>query len=386
MNKIKIIFLVSDFYHNGAQREMYEFDTSLDRSKFDITILSLTPLNTRADLTDYFYEKHLELGSKVIFLDDYFNKPNKSLAYKVLNKVSRSFFKKKTSLKNNKSVAALLNDFDKVVFMGEYVYQYLATFIPHDFFQTVIIFVMCFRFQSENYRNFSKDNKYSFISVFDDLEQVEFEFQGFKDYTYQHMPLSLNISDIYKKWNFKDNNEIKRIGIFTRLHKDKPLDPFLYAYQILISQGVNVELHIFGIGDFKQAEYDRYINHLGLKDKVYFRGHQSDMKQTILDEKLDLIWFQGYNNIPGGYAGLDACLTGTPQIFWDFFVGENGQINKLDVVYPHYKDVLLFVEASKAILYDEKIAKSISDRQFQNVVDNRDIAKNIKTVEEILSK
>ena len=193
------------------------------------------------------------------------------------------------------------------------------------------------------------------------------------------------VSDEYKKWKFKEVTKVKKVGVFTRLHIDKPLDPFLYAYQVLLSEGVNVELHIFGIGNYKEAGYNRYINNLDLNGKVYFRGHQEDMKQTIIDEEIDLVWFQGFNNLPAGYAGLEACLTGVPQLFWDFFVGENSQINKLDgdVIYPHYKDLLSFVEASKKVLCDCEVAESLSKKQFQDVFNNRDIFKNIETVEKI---
>ena len=73
MSKKKILFVVSDFYHNGAQREMYEFDNALNKDKFEVTILSLIGLNSRADLPDYFYEKHLHLGSKVLFFFFFLN-------------------------------------------------------------------------------------------------------------------------------------------------------------------------------------------------------------------------------------------------------------------------------------------------------------------------
>lgn len=385
MSKKKILFVVSDFCHNGAQREMYEFDNALNKDKFEVTILSLIGLNSRADLPDYFYEKHLHLGSKVLFLKDFIKKQKKGLAYRISNKLLRNSLNKREKKNNIKRVAILLDNYNHVVFMGEYVYQYLAPIIPIDYFKKILMFIMCSRFQSEGYRNFEKNNQYVFIGGFDSSEQIDYEFAGFSDYKYKFMPLCLTVNNEFNRWEFNKNNESKKIGIFTRLHKDKPLDPFFYAYQVLLSQGLDVELHVFGVGDYKQAEYDRYINNLDLNDKIYFRGHQSDMKKTILDEKLDLIWFQGYNNLPAGYAGLEVCLTGTPQLFWDFFVGKNKQINRLDgdVIYPHYKNLMLFAEASKVVLYDCKVAELLSERQFQDVFNNRDIFKNVSTIEKI---
>ncbi len=386
MSKKKILFVVSDFYHNGAQREMYEFDSALDKDKFEVTILSLIGLNTRLDLPDYFYEKHLHLGTKILFLKDFVSEFNKKLWYRISNKLLRNALKEAIRKKNSRNLISVFNNYDQVVFMGEYVYQHLSPIIPVNYFRKILIFVMSSRFQSESYRDFERNNRYLFIGGFDSLKQIEYEFEGFSDYKYQIMHLSLTVSKEYNKWEFnKKNNETKKIGIFTRLHKDKPLDPFLYAYQILLNQGLDIELHIFGVGNIKHAGYDRYINNLNLNGKVHFRGHQPDMKKTILDEKIDMVWFQGYNNLPAGYAGLEVCLTGTPQLFWDFFIGENEKINSLDkeVIYPHYKDILSFVEASKKVLFDCEVAESLSDKQFQDVFENRDVFKNIGIVEKI---
>lgn len=385
MSKKEILFIVTNFHHNGAQREMYEFDLALDKNKFQVTILSLLELNTRIDLPDYFYHRHLNLGTKIIFFNDIIKKTKKTLLYKIFNKLLKDTLNKKEKNNNIRNLKTLFDNQDKVVFMGEYVYQELSFLIPTDYFKEILIFVMSSRFQSESYRNFNKENKYLFLGGFNRPEQIEYEFENFINYTYELMPLCLSVSSENKKWRFREDEKIKKIGIFTRLHKDKPLDPFFYAYQILLAQGLNIELHIFGVGNYKQAEYDRYINNLDLIDKIYFRGHQLDMKETIINEELDMVWFQGFNNLPAGYAGLEACLTGVPQLFWDFFVGKNSQINKLDgdVIYPHYKDLLSFVEASKKVLCDCEVAESLSKKQFQDVFNNRDIFKNIKTVEKI---
>jgi glycosyltransferase involved in cell wall biosynthesis len=383
MSKKKILFVVSDFYHNGAQREMYEFDCALDKAKFEVTILSLTGLNTRLDLPDYFYEKHLQLGSEVLFLKDFVQQFNKRLLYKILNKLLKNLLYEKIKKNNCKNLITLFNKYDQVAFMGEYVYQHLSPIIPVDYFKRILIFIMSTRFQDENYRYFEKNNRYLFFTGFSSLEEIEYEFEGFNNYKHQFMPLCLKVTEEYYKWKFNEQNKQKKIGIFTRLHKDKPLDPFLYAYQILLSQSLDVELHVFGVGNYKLAEYDRYINNLGLNGKVHFRGHQPDMKTTILEEKLDLVWFQGYNNSPAGYAGLEVCLTGTPQLFWDFFIGENPQLNSLndDVIYPHFKNLTAFTEASKMVLSDNKIAESISIKQYQDVFNNRNIFKRIHIIE-----
>lgn len=384
MGKKKILFIVSDFYHNGAQREMYEIDAALDKEKIEVSILSLVGLNTRTDLPDYFYEKHISQESKVLFLDDFKLNFKKSISYRIVNKLSKNYLNRKERANNIKALENLFSSYDKVIFMGEYVYQAIAPLVTKFFFNEIFIFIMSSRFQNENYRNFSKTNNYVFFSGFDDSKQLSFEFEGFNNFRHYYLPLALAIDKKYKKWQFNNNKTVKKIGIFTRLHTDKPLDPFFYALQVLLQQGFNLELHVFGVGDYRLAGYDRYIKHLGLQSNVFFRGHQENMKQSINEEEIDLVWFLGYKNRPAGYSGFEVGLTGTPQLFWDFYEGKNDQLNNIDNVYPHYKDLMLFVEASKSVLFDEAAANELAKNQFEDVLLNRDIYKYINEIQEIL--
>ncbi len=381
MMKNKVLFIVSDFYHGGAQREMYELDSTIDKTNTDITILCKSNLKKSPYFSDYFYKKHLALKTNIVFFSDIVSENNKkSLLKRGLNKlgITDSNEKKKKQLKT------FLSMYDNVFFMGEYVYRPLASLLKLSYLDKITIFIMSGRFQGEQYRDLPKDNSYLFISGFDTKVQTDFEFEGFTDYKHIMLPLSLKIEKSHKKWTFSDK-KIKKIGVFTRLSKAKPLDPFFYAYHLLLKELIDVELHVFGAGDYKEAGYDRYLNHLDLQNKVKFRGHQENIKETINNEGLDLIWFQGYLNKPAGYAGFDASLTGTPMLLWDFYNKDNPNINDLNYLYPHFKDLSLFVKASKTVLQDADLAKQISDRQFNDVVENRDINKNIKIIQHLLS-
>ncbi len=382
MDKKKVLFVVSDFFQHGAQREMYEIDKALNKDRFQVALLSLAPLNSRADIFDYYYQKHLELNSKIIFNQEIIIQ-NRSLLFRTVNKLTSNYLKNKENETNTSKLKAFFDTFDRVIFMGEYTYQKLSKNIPVDYFTELLVFIMSSRFQSENFRDFNKNNNYTFIGGFEQAH-LAYEFEGFSHYKNCYIPLALEVSKEFNKWHYH-NNKVKKIGIFTRLNTDKPLDPFFYAFQILLKQTLNIELHIFGGGDYKKAGYDRYLNNLDIVDKVFFRGHQIDMKQTILEEKIDLIWFQGYNSLPAGYAALEVSLTGVPQLFWDFFPGKNDSINSTEVVYPHFKDVLSFVDASNNILFNEQDANELSTKQFHDVYYNRDITKYIDVIHNLLN-
>ena len=377
--KNKVLFVVSCFYHGGAEREMYELDCALDRTKIEPTILCLSELNDSKHFQDYFYEKHINNGTKIHFFNEFKDLEKKSFKNKILNKLG---FKPKCET-TNKKLNNFLKEYNQVFFMGEYVYKDVSAKLENGSFNRVNIFIMSARFQGEKYRNFNKENKYTFIGPFDTKEQVDFEFEGFIDYKHVFLPLSFVIDPTLNKWSFTDN-KIKKIGIFTRLNKAKPLDPFFYTFHLLLKYLPDVELHIFGAGDYKEAGYDRYLNHLNLNDKVVFRGHQENMVETLNNENLNLVWFQGYLNRPAGYAGQDVSVTGTPMLLWDFFLGDNPNINDLSYIYPHFKDIELFKDASIQVLLKEELAKNISERQYLDVLEHKDMKKNIKNIEPIL--
>jgi hypothetical protein len=122
-----------------------------------------------------------------------------------------------------------------------------------------------------------------------------------------------------------------------------------------------------------------FLDRIGIKDKVFFRGHQEDIVQTAIDEKLSLSWFQGYNNDrPAGYAGIDICTTGTPLLCWDFHPYPNDFYNP---IYPHYKNLNKFVEKTIEILTEKENAEELSEWQYQDVVDNRNVYDYISIIE-----
>lgn len=373
--KNKYLLVVSDFYPGGCQRETYELDVVLHKKGIATEILCLNNLKAHDYFPDTYYSEHQALGTPIKFFKELI--PDKSNESK--NVLLRFFNDRKSIYLDD-----YFNSFKEVIFFGEYTYKRLQRSISNSYTKQIKMFVVCSRFQGKTYREFNKENNYLFIDGFEDGPEVSYEYEGFRNYEHILLPLSLNPTTQYKKWCYNDQI-VKKIGIFTRLSKAKPLDPFFYSFSILKELMPEIELHVFGSGTSEDAEYDRYIRHLDLKN-VFFRGHQENLKQTINDEKLDLVWFQGYNQRPAGYAGLDVALTGTPQLFWDFFEGENEHINDINSVYPHFKSITAFVKASHETLNSQQLSERISQDQFTYAFENRNMEKNWKVIEHIFSE
>jgi len=206
------------------------------------------------------------------------------------------------------------------------------------------------------------------------------ELSEFKDYRHIIFPLYLQIDRKVNTWSYNKNHHIRKIGIFTRLDQMKPLNSFFAAFHLLRHKLENVELHIFGSGDPVDSGVQRIADIFNISEHVYFRGHQKNIKQTAIAEKLDIVWYQGYKNRPAGYAGFDICLTGIPQVFWDFSHEKKAAEND---VYPLYKNLDSFVDKSIELLTNEDSSKKLSYLQFNDVINNRDIKRGINVLEAV---
>ena len=381
MDKIKILFVVKGFARAGAERFVYEIDSALNKEKFEITILCLEKelkINSKS-ARQYYKNKHIELGSKILFIDPFLI--TYTITRRIISKIKKKYFKKKyedyieADLFNN-----YLLKYDVISWIGEYT---LFKTLTKENLNKSLIHIMSARFQNPDlYKNFDFHHKYNFVSGFHESEHIH-EFEEFKEINHYFLPLLLKIPFQQNPWYYI-NSDIKKIGIFTRLDKYKPLDPFFYSFQLLLEKLPNSELHIFGGGDPEKEGVTRYLKNLGITDSVFFRGHQENIIETVLNEKINLSWFQGHNNNkPAGYAGFDICSTGTPLVCWDFM---EKPIDPFNEIYPHYKSTTQFVAKSYELLTNAASAEKLSLKQFNQISSERNSENHIRILEEIYAK
>lgn len=381
MDKIKVLFIVGAFHKAGAERFAYEIDLALNKEKFEVSILCLqqeNPLLVKWN-NRYYEGKHKSLGSTISYIDDFLENHKQSKAERIFHKLTNKKFKKTKGI-YKASLFSYLDKFSVLHWMGEYTFIHQ---IPLEIKKKSIIHSMCAKFQEPTlYDNYNHHYPYQFISGFQN-DEVKFEYSQFENVSHTYFPLAIKIHQKENSWKYV-SNEIRKIGIFTRLDKNKPLDPFFYAFHLLLDKHPNCELHIFGNGDPGEEGMLTYLDRLGISDKVIFRGHQEDITITVTEEHLDLSWFQGYNNrTPAGFAGLDICLTGTPLICWDFF---SKPLNFFNPVYPHFKNLNEFVDFTSEILNNKNKAEELSDLQFNDVYVNRNMDSLVSIVEDLYIK
>lgn len=372
--KIKVLFIVNDFFQAGAQRYAYETHLSINQDLFDVEFLCVTDLNSSKDWEDYYYPLHKKLGSKITFLNSF--APYSFFRYKFLSKVISRI--PNLNLRSNK-LLKYFEKFDSIIWFGEYILTSLIQNTNSNIILKSITILMSFKFQGfHSYAKYPKDYKYFFASSFDDEEQVNHELMDFDNYEHIYFPLALNFATSKNQFHFH-NNEIKKIGIFTRFATDKPLDIFLFAFHLLSLKMKNIELHLFGNGNPEILGLPGLISRLGLETKVFFRGHQADIVEKAKEEMLDLVWFQGYKNRPAGYAGLDICTTGIPQVLWDF--SSSKEKSEGEMIYPLHKNLIEFVADSLKVLTDKLYSQKLSQLQFDEVLKNRNMENIIGNLE-----
>ena len=123
-SKIKVLFVVSEFYQAGTQRFTYELDRSLNKNSFSTEILCLLPLNSSNRFSDYYHAKHLKLGTKVHFMDDV----NQVIAPTFLQKIKKRLFN--TPYEDERiRIKSFFDNYDCISVMGEYnlkeIYRYI---------------------------------------------------------------------------------------------------------------------------------------------------------------------------------------------------------------------------------------------------------------------
>lgn len=380
MSKLNLLFVVKDFYQAGAQRFMYEVDAVIDRSKYDITILCLhNKSKIDSKWHPYYLDKHKALGSNILFIDPFLI--TNSYIKRIKSKANKIFFDKKYHDNiDDKSFNNFLEDFDIINWIGEYSFFHQ---LSKNNLKKSLIHIMSHKFQDPYlYKKYDFDYNYNFVSGFNENE-CSIEFSEFKNIKHFYFPLIMKMPFEQKPWKYI-NSDVKKIGIFTRLNRYKPLDPFFYSFQLLLDKLPNCELHVFGNGDPEKEGMTRYLKNLGITDKVFFRGHQADIVETVLKENINLSWFQGHNNTkPAGYAGFDLCTTGTPLVCWDFI---EQPVDPFNEVYPHYKNLTQFVAKSHEILISEESAEKLSNLQFTDISEKRDSLKYIHYLDNIFEQ
>ena len=373
-NKTKVLFVVSEFYQAGTQRFAYELDRALNKKKFEVHILCILPLECSKTFKDYYYQKHLDLGTVITFLDDLKTPVIPSLLQRIKRKLLDASFPDA-----NQKAIDFFNGFDCISIMGEYTFKEVDHYIKSNGRSKILIHIMNSKFQkSDLYVAFPKEENFHFVSGFD-KNQIKWELEEFSSYRHTYYNLNLRFENEYVKDVCLDSL-VPKIGIFTRLTYTKPLKPFLDAFKLIQKQIPDAELHLYGSGDPKEEGVLDYLASIQLESKVFFRGHQLNIIKTAVEDELDLVWLHGYHGVPGGWAGFDIATAKIPQLFWDFGAAPQTTYHSF---FPMFKNAQQMAEQTIYFLKNPEKAIILVKQQFQYINENYNIEDNIAVMENL---
>lgn len=386
MSKKKILWVVFDFVQAGGQRYVYEICKALDKQKYQIDFLQVNDYNADGNWKDeYYYQPTLDLGCTIYNLKEIFHSsiehlsPFKKKANKIYKKLfSTILFSDKKIKKEKFYLEKLFIKYNYVNFSGIGVYNTIC--ISRGLHPAnALINILTAKFQGiDIYKSYDKDLFYKFVSGFEQ-EALKVELSEFKNFKHTYLPLSLECQP-YNVGFDVDRKELV-IGVFTRLSFMKPLDPYFYALKLLLEQGVDVRLKIYGAGDPVTLGISRQLEYLYIQDKVHFCGHTESIPDTLQREKFDLIWFQSANKQLAGYAAMEIALAAVPQILWDFNSLETK--SNIEEIFKSFTNLTQFVAYAKDILSSKEKLINIGLKQQQYVLEYHSISKNISILEAI---
>jgi glycosyltransferase involved in cell wall biosynthesis len=374
MKKIKVLFIVSEFYQAGTQRFAFEVDRALNKNLFDVEILSILPLKNNIRLKDYYFKKHIDLGTKIRFFD----KVNVLLKPTIIQRIKKKLFSINLP-DEHQPIIDFFNTYDCISIMGEYNLKHVDKYIKGRNKGKILVHIHNSKFQKPDlYSDYMKDDIFHFVSSFGE-DQIKWELNEFKRYKHTYFNLNLKLENNFVKVDYTKKNTPK-IGIFTRLTFTKPLDPFIYTFKCLQNKIHSAELHFFGSGDPKQEGIYRYVEQLQLESSVFFRGHQDNILKTAVEEELDLVWLHGYHGIPGGWAGFDIATAKIPQLFWNFGAAPGSEMHPF---FPMFNDPEKLADFSFNILNNPNEAKIIAVQQYEYINANYNIDNNLHHIEKL---
>lgn len=386
--KKKILWVVYDFNQAGGQRYVYEICKALDKTKYQVDVLKLHMLSNDKNWNhEFYYQPTLDLGCDIFFLENLFkgankHKLHKNIFEKIILKVKATIKPVTGEIKAHQAIyiQAFLSGYDYVNFSGLNVYKSLC--IAYGFeCKNALIHILTAKFQDDEdiYDSYDKEYPYHFVSSFSN-EILSFELAGFKNYKHTYYPLCFETIP-YKASVPEEGNQPFVIGVFTRLSKMKPLDPYFYAFKLLLEKGIDVELRIYGAGDPAAEGLLRQLQYLYLSDKVQFCGHLESIPNELKKNEIDLIWFQSNNQMPAGYAALEVAMSGLPQVFWDF--SDMGWKHETGEIFPSFINLTEFVNYSGDLLKKRENRVALGLQQKLYVLDNYSVQSNISIIENL---
>jgi glycosyltransferase involved in cell wall biosynthesis len=369
----RIVFVLSQLVQHGSERFLFEICQALDKEQFEVEVLTRKYFVKR----HYYYSKLRELGipvhTKLI--------SRRHLRYLIKRIYRKSVFVQKVISRLHSALIEreydrFFDSFDVIAVIG--IETYCDALRPLlDANRNVIIHHVSHEFQFE--RDYFAECPQDKIVTLDVQQEDEIRRSRLSRAEMFRFAVSMNLSSRGKVPPPRlITGEPIRIGVVSRLFRDRPNEPIFRCFAALL-QEMTAILYFYGGGD--KAQYDALLEELGIQDKVRFMGHQEDLEIAIRRDNLALLWLVSMG--PSlSYASIEVASLGMPMVFWNLSSMSYEEIlAETDNALHSFSNIDRFVEFNRNVLADSSELATLGEKLRTFVRRKFEIANYIKALE-----
>lgn len=365
----KVLFLIHDLSHGGAEKVLVNLVNNMDRTKFDITVISLFG----GGVNEQFLKKYINY--KYIFKRTF---PGNSHIMKMFTpqRLHKMFIKDKYDIE----ISYLEGPSARIISGCPYEDTKLVSWI-HVEQHTKKLASQSFRSYNESvkcYREFNKTIcvsefvKNDFLSIYPNLKNVEVLYNT--NETKQIIEQSKEPVDS----NIFNDNEITIIGV-GKIVPVKGFDKLARIQKRLKDDGYKTHFYILGVGP-EREKIELYCKENNISDLFTFLGYQTNPYKYV--SKCDIFVCA---SIAEGFstAATEALIVGTPVVTtlvsgMTEMLGEN---NEYGIITDNNEDALY--QGIKQLLDDKELLKHYT-QQAQERGKFFSTENTVKAVEDML--
>jgi glycosyltransferase involved in cell wall biosynthesis len=306
--KTRLLVVIAHLSQGGSERFAYELCNAIDRSRFDVEVLT----KRRPRPGDYYDEKIRELGIPIhrklpIFLH-YIRRYARPLyrftpvrlLVETLHRLAARLF-----------MPGLLDQFDVIEAVQLENYYLLQPLLPDNEKVIIHLMSMAFQYDENPYLDCSPGRKYRFV-VFDPAMKDDFRESNCSNAEVFSFPLAMDFGDPPDLSASARIEPPYKVGVFIRRHRERPVSGILRAFARL-SDSVDAQLVMYGRG--RGVHLRAELSDLGIADRVIFEPH-ADIERVLRDDGLSFVWMT-CNGPLLGYASIEVASRAFPMLFWN---------------------------------------------------------------------
>jgi glycosyltransferase involved in cell wall biosynthesis len=369
--------VIAHLAQGGSERWVYEFSRALDRSRFELEVL--TKRRPRAiDIYEGMLEKlGVRLHRKLPLLLQYTRRIAGPL-YRI--GLFRAIVDLPHRIHARFTMGRLLDEFD-VIYVIQIENYYLVQPLVADN-RRVITHLMssAFQYRVNPYNDCRPDRRYRFI-IYDPTQIADFSRSSARDADTLLLPHALDLSGRADLTSRVRTTAPFRIAVFQRLHRERQFGGLFQAFRT-IAKAVDARLVVYGRGNPEQ--FDAELDSLGIRDRVEFPGHADSIEAVLASGAVSLV-LSTSNNAVLGYGSIEVASFGFPAVFWS--VGTDSHEDVLaasrGAIHSHTDPEETAAEALSVLQSPEKL-REIGQNLRRYVVETYDIKRHIRALERTL--